>query len=102
MKANKYDITEEVEDVEANEETKNDYLLASHNMRMKDRKEWLKMMDDEIKSLHDKNTWNLIKKPGKAILVSCKSIFKVKEVIKGFMPMRFTKRMVARVFTQKE
>ena len=42
---------------------------------------WLKAMDDEMKYLHDNNTWELIKKPVGARLIICKSIFKVKEGI---------------------
>ena len=52
-------------------------------MRSRNKTEWLKAMDDEMKSLHDNNTLELIKKPAGARLVSCKWIFKVKEGIKG-------------------
>lgn len=41
--------------------------------------ECLKAIGDEIKSLHDNNTWELIEKPVGVSLVSCKWIFKVKE-----------------------
>ena len=51
-------------------------------MRSQNKTEWLKAMDDEMKSLHDNNTWELIKKPAGARLVSCKWIFKVKKGIK--------------------
>ena len=50
-------------------------------MRSRNKTEWLKVMDDEMKSLHDNHTWELIKKPTGARLVSCKWIFKVKEGI---------------------
>lgn len=42
-------------------------------------------MDDEMKYLHDNNTWELIEKPERAMLVSCKWTFKVKEGIKCVM-----------------
>src|ERR1051325_9249622 len=61
----------------------------------------MKAMDNEIKSLHDNNTW-LIKKPAGARLVSCKWIFKVKEGIEGVVSKRYKARLVARGFTQKE
>ncbi|XP_050897048.1 uncharacterized protein LOC127103850 [Lathyrus oleraceus] len=32
-------------------------------MRSRNKTEWLKAMDDEMKSLHDNHTWELIKKP---------------------------------------
>lgn len=48
-------------------------------MRSRNKTEWLKAMDDEIKSLYDNNTWELIEKPAEARLVSYKWIFKVKE-----------------------
>ncbi|CAL5191740.1 unnamed protein product [Lathyrus oleraceus] len=41
-------------------------------MRSRNKTEWLKVMDDEIKSLHDNHTWELIKKPVGARLVNCK------------------------------
>ena len=62
----------------------------------------MKAMDDEMKYLHDNNTWELIKKPAGAKLVSCKWIFKVKEGIKGVVSKRYKARLVSRGFTQKE
>lgn len=35
-------------------------------MRSKDRKNWLKSIDYEIKSIYDNNTWNLIKRSARA------------------------------------
>src|SRR3954469_2465409 len=71
-------------------------------MRNRNKTEWLKAMDDEMKSLHDNHTWELIKKPARARLVSCKWIFKVKEGIEGVTSKRYKARLVARGFTQKE
>lgn len=51
-------------------------------MKSQNKNKWLKAMNDEIKSLHDNNTWELIEKPVWTRLVSCKWIFKVKEGIK--------------------
>ena len=59
-------------------------------------------MDDEIKSLHDNNTWELIKKPSGARVVRSKWIFKVKEGIKGVALKKYNESLVARGFTQKE
>src|SRR3954471_23054695 len=71
-------------------------------MRSQNKTEWLKAIDDEMKSLHDNHTWELIKKPAGARLVSCKWIFKVKEGIEGVTSKRYKARLVARGFTQKE
>ena len=59
-------------------------------------------MNEEIKSLHDNHTWELIKKPPGSRVVNCKWIFKKKEGIQGVEPDRLKARLVARGFTQKE
>lgn len=51
-------------------------------MRSRNKIEWMKAMDDEMKYLHDNHIWELIKKPVGARLVNYKWIFKVKEGIK--------------------
>src|SRR3954465_11008148 len=71
-------------------------------MRSQNKREWLKAMDDEMKYLHDNHTWELIKKPAGARLVSYKWIFKVKEGIEGVTSKRYKARLVARGFTKKE
>src|ERR1043165_6788236 len=65
-------------------------------MRSRNKIEWLKAMDDEMKSLHDNDTWELIKKPAGARLVNCKWTFKVKEGIEGVTSKRYKARLVAR------
>ena len=67
-------------------------------MRIQNKTEWMKAMDNEMKSLPDNNTWELIKKPIGARLVSCKWIFKVKEGIEGVASKRYKARLVARGF----
>lgn len=71
-------------------------------MRSQNKTEWLKAMDDEMKTLHDNNTWEMKEKPAGARLVTCKGTFKVKEGIEGVMSKRFKPRLVVRGFTQKE
>ena len=68
----------------------------------KEKGKWLRTMNEEIKYLHDNNTWELIRKPPDSKLVSCKWIYKRKEGIFGVEPERFEARLVARGFTQKE
>lgn len=41
-------------------------------VRSRNKTEWLKSMDDEMKYLHDNNTWELIEKPVGSRLVNCK------------------------------
>lgn len=51
------------------DEEPRDYKEVS---RSRNKSEWMKSMDDEMKSLHDNNTWELIEKSARAMLVSCK------------------------------
>lgn len=62
----------------------------------------MKAMDDEMKSLHDNNIWEMIKKHAGARLVSFKWIFKVKEGIRGMMSKQFKGRLVAKVSLRKK
>ena len=55
-----------------------------------------------MKSIHDNNTWELIKKPAGARLINYKWIFKVKEGIKGVASKIYKARLVARGFIQKK
>src|SRR3954465_3159116 len=71
-------------------------------MRSRNKAEWVKVMNDDMKSLHVNHTWELIKKPAGARLVKCQWIFKVKEGIEGVTSKRYKARLVARGFTQKE
>lgn len=68
----------------------------------KEKGKWLTTLNEEIKSLHDNNTWELIRKPPDSKLVSCKWIYKRKEGILGVEPERLKASLVARGFTQKE
>ena len=56
-------------------------------------------MDEEMTSLMKNKTWELIEKPAKRKIVSCKWIFKIKDGIPGAEPRRFKARLVARGFT---
>ncbi|KAL2231326.1 UNVERIFIED_CONTAM: Retrovirus-related Pol polyprotein from transposon TNT 1-94 [Sesamum indicum] len=61
-------------------------------------KEWLSAMNEEMKSLEDNHTWDLVPKPKNCSLVDCKWIFKIKQE----NPLKFKARLVAKGFTQKE
>ncbi|KAL0296165.1 UNVERIFIED_CONTAM: Retrovirus-related Pol polyprotein from transposon TNT 1-94 [Sesamum radiatum] len=64
-----------------------------------DSEKWIKAMNEEIKALHDNNTWTLVPKPKDASVVDCKWIFKIKQENNT---SRFKARLVAKGFTQKE
>ena len=68
----------------------------------KEKDKWLMVMDEEMKSLHDNHTWDLVKRPAGSKLVNCKWIFKRKQCILGVEQGRFKARLVARGFTQRE
>ena len=59
-------------------------------------------MDDEILSLHNNETWELVERPEKRRIVGCKWIFKIKEGLTNSEPKRFKARLVAKGYTQKE
>ncbi|KAL2236677.1 UNVERIFIED_CONTAM: Retrovirus-related Pol polyprotein from transposon TNT 1-94 [Sesamum indicum] len=61
-------------------------------------KEWLSAMNEEMKSLKDNHTWDLVPKPKNCSLVDCKWIFKIKQE----NPLKYKARLVAKGFTQKE
>ena len=71
-------------------------------MASKEKLKWGKTMDEEMKSLHDNHTWELVKKPAGAKLVSRKWVYKMKEGISGVEQGRFKARLVARDFKQRE
>ncbi|KAK4382157.1 Retrovirus-related Pol polyprotein from transposon TNT 1-94 [Sesamum angolense] len=64
-----------------------------------DSEKWIKAMNEEIKALHDNNTWTLVPKPKDASVVDCKWIFKIKQENNT---SRFKARLVAKGFTQNE
>ncbi|KAL2239854.1 UNVERIFIED_CONTAM: Retrovirus-related Pol polyprotein from transposon TNT 1-94 [Sesamum indicum] len=61
-------------------------------------KEWLSAMNEEMKSLKDNHTWDLVPKSKNCSLVDCKWIFKIKQE----NPLKYKARLVAKGFTQKE
>ncbi|KAH9725257.1 hypothetical protein KPL70_007804 [Citrus sinensis] len=64
--------------------------------------EWKRAMDDEILSLHNNETWELVERPEKRRIVGCKWIFKIKEGLTSLELKRFKARLVANGYTQKE
>ena len=68
----------------------------------KNKLKWKRAMDEEMASLMKNKTYELIEKPAKMKIVSCKWIFKIKDGIPGAEPKRFKARLVASGFTQNE
>ena len=62
---------------------------------------WLSAMDDEYKSLMDAGTFELVKLPQGANLVTCRWVFRLKQNADGSVS-RFKARLVARGFTQRQ
>ncbi|VFQ88509.1 unnamed protein product [Cuscuta campestris] len=63
---------------------------------------WLAAMREEMESLSENQTWELVTRPKERKIVTCKWLFKKKE---GTIPgegVRYKARLVARGFTQKE
>lgn len=61
---------------------------------------WLVAMEEEMLSLHKNETWELVPKPPKKKIVSCKWVYKFKEGTPGVEEPRCKARVVARGFTQ--
>jgi hypothetical protein len=59
-------------------------------------------MNEEIESLHKKQTWELMKLPKGAKTVSCKWVFKKKEGIPRVEDARFKAYLVANGYSQRE
>ena len=57
-------------------------------------------MNEEIKSLHQNRTWDLVKPPSGKKIVGCKWVFKRKEGIPGVEDARYKARLVAKGYSQ--
>ncbi|GKA55148.1 retrovirus-related pol polyprotein from transposon TNT 1-94, partial [Tanacetum coccineum] len=58
-------------------------------------------MEEDMDSLRKNKTWELVDHPAGQKLMSCKWIFKIKDMIKGVQKPRYKVRLVARRFTQR-
>lgn len=58
---------------------------------------WINAIDDEIKSLNDNETWNLVKNPGNLKLLGTRWIFKKKTGVES----KYKARLVAKGYLQK-
>ena len=62
--------------------------------------EWRKAVQEEINSLNENQTWNIVSEPDKARLLDTKWVFKLKDEVDG--SKRYKARLVARGYRQKE
>ena len=62
---------------------------------------WIDAMNEEMKSMHDNDVWDLVQLPEGLKPISCKWIFKTKSDSKGITE-RYKARLVAKGFTQCE
>ena len=77
-----------------------DVTLTSHEaLNSEFKQEWYQAMKEELGSLMKNNTWELVPRPQKRKVVSCKWVLRVKSDSSG-KPIRFKARVVARGFTQ--
>ena len=62
---------------------------------------WIDAMNEEMKSVHDNDVWDLVRLPERLKPIGCKWIFKTKRDSKGNKE-RYKARLVAKGFTQRE
>ncbi|XP_070039948.1 uncharacterized protein [Nicotiana tomentosiformis] len=70
-------------------------------MSLPDANLWKKAMDDEIKSIHDNNTWTLAELPPNTMIIGYKWVLKKKLKADGSID-RYKGRLVAKGYSQKE
>ena len=62
---------------------------------------WIDTMNEEMKSMHDNDVWDLVQLPEGLKPIGCKWIFKIMRDSKGNTE-RYKARLVAKEFTQRE
>lgn len=62
--------------------------------------EWIGAMHDEMRSLSDNNTWELVELPNDRRAIGCKWVYKIKTDATGAI-QQFKARLVAQGFSQK-
>lgn len=69
-------------------------------MKRDDKEMWLEAMKEELKSLHDNNTWELGNLPDNRKAIGCKWVFKLKRDASGKV-VKYKARLVAQGFSQR-
>jgi hypothetical protein len=86
------------------------YLVETGNMdepldreealSSKNKTKWVSAMDEEIRALNENDVWELVERPAKKNVVSCKWVYKIKKGLQGEAD-RYRARLVARGFSQQ-
>lgn len=63
---------------------------------------WKKSMDEEMQSLHQNQTWELVPLPKGKKTIGCKWVYAKKEGVPGKDSIRYKARLVAKGYAQKE
>lgn len=71
----------------------------SEALSSENKTQWVRAMEEEMKSLMKNKTWKLCKLPEDRTAIGCKWVYKAKEDTKG--KVRFKARLVAQGFTQR-
>ena len=70
-------------------------------IHLKDSNKWKQVMDEEMELLRINGTWELVPKLENQRLVECKWLYKLKEGMSIYEPLRFKVKLVAKRFTQR-
>lgn len=94
------------------DESREDYLFSCEDMiendeptirealnNQKDKEKWLLAIDEEIRNLEQRGTWEIIDRPEKASIISSRFVLKRKRDSQGKLT-KYKARLVARGFTQ--
>jgi Reverse transcriptase (RNA-dependent DNA polymerase) len=69
-------------------------------MQSVNQQEWLTAMDNEMSSLIENHTWNLVEKPPDRLVVENRWVYRVKTNLDGSVD-KFKARLVAKGYSQK-
>ncbi|CAM8896406.1 unnamed protein product [Rhodiola kirilowii] len=59
-------------------------------------------MSEEIESMFNNGTWELVSKPSGVKIIDSKWVFRIKEANSSTEPLRFKARLCAKGFSQRE
>uniref|UniRef100_A0A2A4J3A4 Reverse transcriptase Ty1/copia-type domain-containing protein n=1 Tax=Heliothis virescens TaxID=7102 RepID=A0A2A4J3A4_HELVI len=82
------------------EDVAEECLTYEDVMGSTEREEWSKAIEEEMKSFHDNDAWELVDKPSGVRIVQCKWVFKKK--LNSDNSVRYRARLVAKGFSQKK
>lgn len=71
-------------------------------MRSEKSEEMLGAIREEMSSLSENQTWDLVPRPKDKTMVGCKWVYKIKEGTSESEPVRYKAKLVSKRYTQKE